>query len=256
MDLFSPGAASVLVHVGARVGGLLLVAPVFSSRTVPVRVRTGLLMMLAVLMQPAALAGVAEAPRVSPATLLTETLIGFGVGLGAALFVGAAELAGDFLSMQIGLSGAAVLDPTSGSQVPVLGHFVHMFTVVVLLSLDAHLFMLDSLAESFRFLPVGSPVELRGGLASMVSLGAMLFSLGLRFAAPVITAVLIANGALAVLTRAAPQLNVLGIAFPLQIGVGLLTLAATVPLMAAGFMNWNVEYDGVLTRILAALAGG
>jgi flagellar biosynthesis protein FliR len=256
LDVFSPGAAGALVLAGARVGGVLLVAPLFSSRTVPARVRTTLLIVLAVVMQPAAFASAASGVAITPASMLTETLIGFAIGFGAAVFVGAADVAGEFLSIQGGLAGSALLDPTSGQSVMVLGRLVQMFVLTLLLALDMHLLILDALAASFRYLPLGAGVDLEAGLASLVSLGAILFSLGLRLAAPVVAAVLIANAALAVLTRAAPQLQILGIAFPLQIGVGLLTLAASIPLMATAFAGWEMQYDAVLTRVLGALRGG
>jgi flagellar biosynthesis protein FliR len=255
LDVFSPGAASALVLAGMRVGGVLLVAPMFSSRSVPVRVRTALLIVLAVLMQPAAFAS-AAGTAITPASMLTETLIGFAIGLGAAVFVGAAEVAGEFLSIQGGLAGSALLDPTSGQSVMVLGRLVQGFVLTLLLAMDMHLLMLDALFASFRYLPLGGSVDLQAGLASMVSLGALLFSLGLRLAAPVVAAVLIANAALALLTRAAPQLQILGIAFPLQIAVALLTLAAAIPLMATVYTGWELQYDTMLTRVLGALRGG
>jgi flagellar biosynthetic protein FliR len=88
-----------------------------------------------------------------------------------------------------------------------------------------------------------------------VSLGGTLFSLGLQFASPVIAVVLIANVALAVLSRAAPQLQILQLAFPSQILVGLGTLVATFPFIGAWFMDWQGRYDGMLTRAVGALAG-
>jgi flagellar biosynthesis protein FliR len=255
LDLLAPGAAGALVLTGARIGGLLLVAPLFSNRTVPVRLRSALLVVLAVVMQPAAFASVSGPVTITPASMLTETLIGFAIGLGAALFVGAAEVAGEFLSIQVGLAGSAIMDPTSGQSTMVLNRLIQMFVVALMLALDGHLLMLDALSASFAYLPLGGEVQVQAGLSSMLSMAGMLFSLGLRFAAPVITAVLIANAALAVLTRAAPQLQILGIAFPLQIGIGLFTLAAALPLMATVFMGWDAQYDSMLTRVLGALKG-
>lgn len=255
VDLFAPGSAAATLLLGARVGGLVLVAPVFSARTVPMTVRTALLVVLTFLLQPMALAR-AGVPRLTPESLLTETLIGFAMGLGAAIFVAGAEAAGDLISIQIGLSGAALLDPLTQQSVPVLGQFMQLFAVTLLLSLDAHLIMLDALAASTRFLPLGGPVDVRAGLGAMLAAAGMLFGLGIRFAGPVIAAALISNVALAILGRAAPQLNILAVAFPVQIGVGLFVLAASLPLIAVFFGDWAVAYDAVLTRILGAFAGG
>lgn len=254
-DLLAPGSASTLVLLGARVGGVVLVAPVFSARTVPVTLRTALLVLIAVLLQPAALGHLSGAPRLTAAALFTETLIGFAIGFGAAVTVGAAEVAGELMTVQIGLSGAAVLDPLTQQSTPVLGQFMQLLAVTLLLAGDAHLLMLDSLAASLRYLPVGAPVDAQAGFGAMVALGSTLFLLGLRFAAPVVAAVLVANVALAILSRAAPTLNVLSVAFPLQIGVGLLALGASLPLLAAWFTGWGAAYDGILTHLLGALAG-
>lgn len=252
-DLFAPGSTAVLALFGARVSGLVLVAPVFSARTVPVMVRAGLVVLLTVLLAPVARVAGAAAPVLTPASFLTEALVGFAIGLGAALLVGAAEAAGELMAIQIGLSGAALLDPLNQQNTPVLGQFMQLFAVALLLALDLHLVMLDALGASVRLLPVGAALDVQAGLGEMVRAGAMLFALGLRFAAPVIAAVLVANVALAVLGRAAPQLNILSVAFPLQIGIGLFTLLAALPFLATFFTGWAPVYDGLLERMLGAM---
>jgi flagellar biosynthesis protein FliR len=103
-DLFAPGSAPALALFGARVSGLVLVAPVFSARLVPVSVRTALVILLTVLLQPVAMTHLTAAPALTPTSLLSETLVGFAIGMGAAIFVGAAEAAGELLAIQIGLS--------------------------------------------------------------------------------------------------------------------------------------------------------
>jgi flagellar biosynthetic protein FliR len=101
--------------------------------------------------------------------------------------------------------------------------------------------------------PVGATLDVPRGLAELVATGSTLFVLGLRFAAPVIAAVLVTNAALAVLGRAAPQLNILSVAFPLQIAVGLMALFASLPLIASFFGGWTGVYDGLLDRVFGAL---
>lgn len=255
-DPFAPGSAPVLVLLGARIGGLLLVAPVFSGRTVPMSVRTGLLLLLTALLQPVALSHAATGVRVDAVTLLGETLVGFALGLGAALFVGAAEVAGDLMAIQIGVSGAALMDPMSNAPMPSLGQFMQLTVIALMLTADAHLVMLDAVAASTRALPVGGAMDLAGGTGTMLGMGGTMFSLGLRFAAPVIAAVLLANVALAVLSRAAPALNILSLAFPVQIAIGLTALMASLPLVALLVADWHVGYDAMLARIADGFGGG
>jgi flagellar biosynthetic protein FliR len=255
-DLFAPGSAPVLALFGARVGGLVLVAPVFSAKVVPVTLRTAVLVVITVLLAPVAMTHVPTPPAPTPTAFLSETLVGFAIGMGAAIFVGAAEAAGELLAVQIGLSGAAVVDPLTQTQGPALGQFLNFYAVALLLALNAHLVMLDALAASLRHVPVGSAVNMEAGTGALVSLGSTLFALGLRFAAPVVALVLIGNVALAVLSRAAPQLNILSLAFPVQIGLGLFAFGAALPMIALWFQGWDGAYDGVLTRLFDAFAAG
>jgi len=253
VDPFADGSAATALLTGARVGGLLLIAPMFAARTVPMAVRTALLLVLTILLQPVASGAVDGVPALTPGALLSETMVGFAIGLGAALFVGAAEAAGDLLAVQMGLSGAASLDPLTSVSVPVLGQFANLFAITLMLAMDAHLIMIDSVAASFAYIPVGAGIDAPAGFHALASVGSTLFMLGLRFAAPVVATVLIANVALAVLGRAAPQLNILSVAFPLQIGVGLFAFSASIPLIATFFGGWPGEYDALLTRLLGTM---
>lgn len=256
MDLFEPDTAPVLALVGLRLTGLVLIAPMYSSRNVPMMLKAAVTVVLTVLLVPAALGSAAEQPRLSPSHGISEIAIGFAIGLGAAIIVGAAEAMGDLLAVQIGLSGASALDPLTSHSVPVLGTFANLFAVALLLSLDAHLIMIEALGESLALLPVGAPLDVGAGMAAMVAWGGTLFLLGTRFAAPVIATVLLANVALAVLGRAAPQLNVLAVAFPIQIGVGLLVFSASIPLIGAFFTGWSGFYEGLLAQAFQAFAPG
>ncbi|HEX6925023.1 MAG TPA: flagellar biosynthetic protein FliR [Longimicrobiaceae bacterium] len=256
-DLLTPAAVNALLLLAFRLGGMLLVAPMFSSRTVPVMVRTSLLIVLTWFLAPVAVgAAGAGAPSLTPLNALTETMVGFAIGLGAAVLLAGAEAAGEILSLSIGLSGAAALDPVSHASLPVMGQFTNLFALTLLLSLDGHIGMLDALAATLRFLPVGAVVEGADGLIAMVALGSRLFLLGLQFAAPVVMVVMLANLALGVLSRAAPQMNILAVAFPVQIGLGLIALFASLPLIATFFTGWDRVYDEVISQVLFALSGG
>ena len=257
-DLFTPGVPQALVLLLLRVGGLMLVAPVFSARMVPGRLRTALLLVLTLLLAPVAVsaargAGTLGGLEVTPAGFLTELLVGLAIGLGAALLVGAVETAGDVMTTVTGLSGATLMDPLGGSSTGLLSTFAQLFAVTVLLALDGHLVMLDALGESLRAVPVGGAVNVEAGLAALVASGSTLFVLGLRFAAPVIAAAMIGNVSLGVLTRAAPQLNVLSVAFPIQIGIGLMAFVASLAFLATWLLGWGDHLTGVLEAFFAAL---
>lgn len=255
-DLFAPDSATVAILVAMRLTGLLLIAPVFSAATVPVKWRTALLIVLTIVIQPIAYANLHGIPDLTPASAVGELIVGFGIGLGAALLVGGAEAAGELIAIQIGLSGASLLDPLSNQSSPVLGNFLSLFAITILLALNAHLGMIQALADSMRAIPVGSAIDLHAGLANLLSLAGTLFLAGLRFAAPVIGTVMVGNAALAVLSRATPQLNILSVAFPLQIGLGLFALGIALPFIASTLGNWPTAYDSQLASFFTAIAPG
>jgi flagellar biosynthesis protein FliR len=253
-DLLSPAAAPTLVLTGSRIAGMVLVAPCLSATIVPRMVRVGLIVVLTVLLQPAALVSIHGIPDLTPTAFLSETMIGFAIGLCAAVLIAAAETAGDVMAVQIGLSGSAIVDPLDTTQTPVLGTFARLFATVLLLSLNLHTVMLGALADSLRAFPVGIPVSLPGGANAMLQLGGVMFALGVRFAAPVIAAILISNVALAVLGRAAPQLNILALSFPVHIVIGLATLMAALPGIARFFASWTGTYNDMLGHVVRGLA--
>ncbi len=258
-DLFAPGVATAFVLTALRVGGLLLVAPVWSARTVPMRLRTAMIVVFAVILSSTAVSSSSdlETLRITPATFLTETIIGFAIGLSAAIVIAAAEMAGDLMTMSIGLSGAAIFDPVNNTQGALLGNFFQLLALVILLASGGHLIMIRALAQSFEAMPIGAPVDIAAGMGALVPAARSIFSAGLQFAAPVIAAVLLTNVALAILGRVAPKIQIMAVAFPMQICIGLLTLAGSLSLMGHAIGNWLPMFNGTLEEFSkASVTGG
>ena len=256
MEIFRSETAQLVVLLSTRLTGLFLIGPLFSSRAVPMKVRAGLLVLLTFLLLPGAvtaLDGAAPEPAGGMVgKLASEAVLGVTLGLGAALFIAAAESAGDTLAVQMGLSGANVLDPSSGTQMPVIGQFLGLFALALLLAVGAHLVILETLSASVQALPPGRPLDLEAGVLASVKMLGVQFLLGLRFAAPVVAAMMIGNAALGIMAKTVPQLNVLMMAFPLHIGIGLVTLGISLPLMAEYFGDWPAHYTELVDRALGS----
>lgn len=253
--LFTPEQTTVAGLLVFRLTGLVWTAPLFSARTLAARVKVALTGLLAILLYPAAIAAAPAGIEFSAQTVVAELVVGITLGIGAAIFVGAAEAAGDMVAVQMGLSGANVLDPNSATQMPVLGQFMGLFVLALILGVGGHIVILEALAASLERVPSGSVVGLNAGVEAVLALGANLFALGVRFAAPMVAALLISNVALGVMARTTPQLNVLMVAFPIQIAVGLFMLAVTLPMLAGFFSGFNGVYEGVAVDLLGTLAG-
>ncbi len=243
-DFFAPGVATATVLVALRVGGLLLVAPAWSSKQIPMRLRTALLVIFAVLLLPSGMESAHQAGlAITPASFLSETALGMAFGLSAALTIAGAEFAGELMTTTIGLSGAAIFDPVNNTQGSILAAFMQVLALVILMGTGGHLMMLQAVGQSFAIFPLGAPINISAGLFALVKSASTIFATGVQFASPVIAAILLANIALAVLGRAAPQLQIMSIAFPLQIGIGLLTFAGSLGLLVQALGDWTPSYQ-------------
>lgn len=231
------GWLALLAYPMARILGFLGAAPVFGNNAVPRRIKLMVGLAVTLGLMPV-VPSVPQAALDSWSGLLLivqQTLIGIAMGLVLRVVFAALDLMGEIISLQMGLSFATFFDPVAGGQTAVVGEFLTLLATLVLLSLNGHLLMLDALARSFEWLPVSATLPHRGGWMILVRFGASIFASGLLMALPVVTALLITNIALGVLTRAAPQLNLFAIGFPITLTVGfgvlLLTLGHLAPLL-------------------------
>lgn len=137
----------------------------------------------------------------------------------------AIEAAGEVIGLQMGLGFAQFYDPLSSAQVSGTGQFLGLLATLVFLSLDGHLLLITTLAQSFQQVPAAPAA---GGML-LAQWGGMVMQAAVLMSLPLIAALLITNAALAVLTRAAPQLNLFAIGFPITMLVGFVGLLVMLP---------------------------
>lgn len=214
-----------------RILALLSSAPVLGHGSVPVRAKVGLAMLLTLLVAPnlPAANAVPLASAQGLALLLQQLAVGLALGFSVSLVFSAIQMAGDLIGLQMGLSFASFVDPQSADQSPLIGSFLNLLAMLIFLTLDGHLLMIGALVDSFASVPVG--VELRGAVdwQRLLTWGTEVFTLGLHLALPALAAVFLSNLALGVLTRAAPQLNLFAVGFPVTLLLGLLILWMALP---------------------------
>jgi len=249
-----PGRWPTFVLITARVGGLMLTAPGWSGTTLPRLVRTALTVVISVLLlplaPPAALSGeVLDLPL----PFLSELAIGIVIGLAGAVIMQSLSIAGEVISMQMGLSIAPALAPLPELQVSGIAPLSTLLGVTLYLSLGGHLMLLHGLADSLRVLPPGGTVAFSGGQPLVVALAGQMFACAVSAAAPVMVALLVTNVAIAILGRAVPQLNAMMVSFPLSVGVGLFMFAVSLPIVASVVTNWVLRMPAGVEDLLVHL---
>jgi flagellar biosynthetic protein FliR len=220
-----------------RVGSCLMVAPVFSSQAVPVRIRIVLAGAIALILAPM-ISIPAQLSAFSLEGLVVtaqQVVIGIALGFCLQMVFDAVTLGGQLIANSMGLSYAMSVDPVRGVGDTSVGELYSIFVTLVFLALDGHLRLIEVLADGFRTLPIGGGGFGTSGLWQIVLWGATLFSSALSIALPGITALLIVNLAFGMVSRAAPSLNLMAVGFPVILVFGLVVLVVTVPQLLAAF---------------------
>ncbi len=227
--------------VFARVGGLVMTAPIFGAGgAVPVRVRVLLTAALTLLVVPVLWQGPALRIESLPqyAVLLGgEAIVGACLGLGIMVLVHGMTMAGSVIAQASGLSLAETFDPAIEENVPQFSRLLFLLAVCVFFLVGGHRAAMAGLLDTFRTIPPGSgalPPSLSEGLSTLVSQS---FSLAIRAAAPALTALLLATLILGLIGRTLPQMNVLALGFGLNTLLAFAALAATFGIIAWAFAD-------------------
>lgn len=241
-----------------RVLGLVLAEPVLGHRSIPRPVKIGFTIVLALVIGP-----LLPSPPAIPLfsvegffVAIQQLVIGLAMGFVVRLALTAAETAGQLMGLQMGLGFAVFFDPQTSAQTAVIGQFMGLFTMLLFLGLNGHYMVVSALVESFRVLPVGTQPLSAGAFMSLTLAGAQIFKYGLLISLPVVATLLITNVAFGVLSRAAPQLNLFAVGFPVTLAVGFLGLYLMVPLLGPTLTQLLESSIDTMLRLAEAFGPG
>lgn len=234
-----------------RILALVASAPVLGNEGLPARMKISLAVLITLVVAPT----LGPLPELDPGSgaaliiLAQQVLIGLAMGLAMRIVFAAADIAGELIGLQMGLGFATFFDPQNANQSPVVSQFLGLLVILAFLSVNGHLLMISVLADSFKTLPISAwPGTVT--LMTLVQWGGRIFLAGVLLALPVIAALLIANVALGILTRAAPQLNIFAVGFPVTLAIGFLALMLSLTYMAPSWLR--LMEDGLATMLTVA----
>ncbi len=211
-----------------RFGGIIVFAPFFNHRSFPMLVRISLTLFLSLIVFPI----VTDQNFVSPTSIYSfflaifrELMIGFVIGFCAQLLFTSIQFSGELISLQVGLSAATLLDPGQNEQITAIAQLYNFFGLVIFVGVGGHHLLVRSMVETFDIIPLDG-FRLTAGIVSNVStLFGQIFTIGFQISAPVFVASFLATVAMALITRAIPQINVFVIMPPFQIILGFTMIA-------------------------------
>jgi flagellar biosynthetic protein FliR len=238
LDIVMQWLADFLLPL-TRIGAMLGVMAGIGAKTTPVRIKLVLAVTLTIMV----------APVLPPSPfndlfsfemillVMQQMLIGFIIGFISTLMLNTFVLAGQIVAMQTGLGFASMVDPVNGLNVPAVGQFYLILATLLFWALDGHIVLIQMVVYSFTAMPIGGGWIDIANFEKIFNWGGWMFSTALVLALPPITAMLTINMTFGILTRAAPQLNVFTIGFPVTMLSGLLIMWLTLSNFAFHFNN-------------------
>ena len=234
-----------------RVGGTMIAAPLIGSARIPARLKAGLALAISLVLAP--VAGDPTSPPGAIALALSagsEILLGLAMGFGASLIFAAVQMAGEMADMQSAFGFAGVVSPQTGERNSVIGQLQVSVAWLIFLGANGHHVLLRGIGGSLAAVPLGRSPGFSAPALTQAFAG--LLATSICIAAPIIGALILTDFALGMLTRAAPQMNLLAIGFPIKLAVGLVAALLSLPLLASAQHGLISTLDGIVRSIIAA----
>jgi len=230
-----------------RIGGILMFLPIFGDTPTPVRARIFIaagLSMLFYHMVPTPAVNLLQMDVVGLGWIvIKELFIGFGIGFISKMAFDGILMAASLVGYQMGFGMANLLVPDAGQQLNGFTATHRIIVILIFLGLNLHYIFINAIAYSFTSIPLMG-VEINPNITQLIiQLSADIFSISIQLAAPILVALLFTMGALGLVARTVPQMNVFTMSFPMSFFIGLLVYIASFPFfpdwMTAHFTNTN-----------------
>ncbi len=230
----------IFLLIFLRVSAIMLMVPVFDNKSIPVLFKAGLIFSISIILFP--VVNINEdiftyKPVYFAIGVASEIMIGAIIGLCVKLLFAGIQLAGQLNGIQMGLSMSSTLDPTINANITTVSQFINMFALLIFLITNAHHLILRALVESFAMIPPFDFQLNKPLMEIIINLGGNMFVIGVKVAAPLMAVLLLVSVAFALTARTAPQMNIMFVAMPVKIFVGLLFLGFFLPLFDTIFQQ-------------------
>lgn len=260
MDLFHMqyNEIKIFLFILIRVGVILFMMPFFNSRLIPIPVKVGLTIILAVILFPVS----GPYTGVYPDTtwgmfslIIGEFIIGLILGLMVQFFFEGIRLMGQLAGLEVGFSIANALDPQTGFQSSVLSNMAYLIAIALFLVLNGHHIILDAIRQSFAIIQPGLASLNKQVFHEMLRRSGEMFVISIQIGAPVISTILFIQLAFGIITRLIPQMNIMVVAFPVQIVTGLIFFGISLWVMLRFIEKYLENLDRQLMNMMFWIRG-
>ncbi len=247
---------SALILTLVRVSGMVAFAPFFSSNALPMRTKAVFVLAVAYLLVPLVVSSPGGAVTLSCSTLLGELALGLVYGLTLALLNEMLLFAGQIAGLQFSFSLVNLMDPASSIQTPLLGEMFQLMGTLILIAAGLDRLVLASLLRSFHAVPLGTYAIAPATTTALVRAASGIFLAAVQLAAPILSATLLVEVAIALSARLSPQLPVMSLTVPLKTMTGFGLLIGSLALWPRFIEARFTSLLDLAEKLIAARAGG
>jgi flagellar biosynthetic protein FliR len=216
-------ALALFIWPFIRISSMFISIPVFSVRTLPAKIRLIAAFLITLVIIPL----LPEQPEISLFSYqglmvtIQQVAVGLSTGFVLQMVFAVMLVGGQSIAYSMGLGFASMVDPATGIQVPVVAQVFMVASSLMFLSVNGHLLLIEMLVESFNTLPIATIGISLDDLWIIITWSSQIFAAGVLLALPVMAALLFVNISFGVAARAAPQLQIFGVGFPISIMLGM-----------------------------------
>jgi flagellar biosynthetic protein FliR len=213
--------------------GIFILAPFFGTRHVPTVFKIGLGFFASIIVFDVMPSVSLNIDNILSYFLkvISEFLIGLVIGLASMIAFSAVYLAGQLIDYQIGFGLVNILDVHSESQVPLMGNFIYIMTILIFMLMNGHYVLFTFLTKSVEIIPIGKAYFDFSGMSQVLTkMVADMFAIGFRISVPIILTTVLTDLVLGIISRTIPQLNVFMVGMPAKVFVGIFTLLVMLPM--------------------------
>ncbi|GAB4337272.1 MAG: flagellar biosynthetic protein FliR [Calditrichia bacterium] len=239
-----------------RFTSMMVIAPVFGIWGIPIIMKIGVSGIMALLV-------FGFVSPITPDLTLTvwnaailvagEFLTGLTIGMIIKFLFSAIQIAGEYISLDMGLTMAQQFDPMFNQQISIVSRMKNILAMLVFIIIDGHHYLIEAVVYSFRLLPIGTFQMTALGIDKIMHISASVFVIGVKMAAPAIVSLFLTSVAMGITARAVPQMNIFFVGFPVRIAVGFIALIMGLPMFVYLFKNLLTVFEKDTLYILQVM---
>jgi len=237
------------IFIFARLLGFFRMAPVFNRKEMPGMIKIALVLLMTIIMTAVVKPDVTIVKESFILSIFLNMVVGAMLGYVAQLILLAIDAGGDMVNMQMGLSSAMVLDPTTSSQVSIVGKCFQLLGLIIFIQLGGVYWLLSALVHSIEIFPLDAtavPLMEIVNLDYVIKMSSNVLFMGLQIASPILLATLGQDIILGVISKTAPQVNVFQLSFLFKPVLGAAIMIWILPMLINVVTDYFLSYSNII----------